>query len=371
MNLESATECKGQAKKYYTKMSVCPNDRPAFSFEFYQKHIKDKNIEYTFKCLKCGKEFKSKQNRAMHSSCPYCNSNNNKSFKLEVVDYLKSINPNLNIIVDAERIVPKQTIDIYIPEKRLAIDCDELNMHSYECFDVTKANKNYHADKTDMCEAIGLQLVHIFGDEWEEQKDICKSRLANLIGIYKKTIYARKCKIRELIGKEAREFLVRNHNQGYSCSSVNIALEYEGKIVSIMTFCKSRFSKKHEWEVLRFCSELNYHVVGAASKIFKYFVKEYKPNNVISYADRRWSIGKLYRSIGFNCIDISKPAYWYIDREKNHRYNRVLFQKHRLEAKLETYDPNLTETENMYKAGYKQIYDCGNYVFLWENDQIS
>ena len=39
----------------------------------------------------------------------------------------------------------------------------------------------------------------------------------------------------------------------------------------------------------------------------------------------------------------------------------------RVTIKNNHYDPNLTEIDNMYKEGYKQIYDCGNYVFLWEN----
>lgn len=367
MNTESTLYKRGSAIKFYNKMNVCPTDRPTFSFDIYKKNFKNSDFEYTFKCLKCGKEFKSKQINGMHSSCPDCNFYYKKSFKQDVIDFLKSINPNLNIIVDTEKVITNQTLDIYIPEKHLAIDCDDLAQHSFECFDVTNANKNFHLEKTNKCEKQGIQLIHIFGDEWNQEQEICKSRLANLIGVYDKIIYARKCEIRELTTKETKEFLNRNHIQGYSFSSVNLALVYENKILSMMTFCKSRFSKKYEWEVLRFCSELNYHVVGAASKIFKYFVKTYKPNNVISYADRRWSIGKLYRSIGFTQIDISKPAYWYIDKENSCRYNRVLFQKHKLEKKLNAYDPNLTEIDNMYKEGYKQIYDCGNYVFLWEN----
>ena len=56
-----------------------------------------------------------------------------------------------------------------------------------------------------------------------------------------------------------------------------------------MTFGKTRFSKKYEWELLRFCSKLNYHVVGAAGKLLSYFEKTYQPKSLVSYADRRWS----------------------------------------------------------------------------------
>ena len=52
------------------------------------------------------------------------------------------------------------------------------------------------------------------------------------------------------------------------------------------------------------------------------------------------------------------------------RISRLQFQKHMLESKLEIFDSNLTEWENMQLNGYDRIWDCGNYVYEW-NKQIS
>ena len=35
---------------------------------------------------------------------------------------------------------------------------------------------------------------------------------------------------------------------------------------------------------------------------------------------------------------------------------------------LENYDPNLTEYENMLNNGYDKIYDCGNLIYLYNNN---
>jgi len=78
-----------------------------------------------------------------------------------------------------------------------------------------------------------------------------------------------------------------------------------------MTFGKSRFDKAYEWELLRFCNKIGYHIPGGASKLLKYFERTYRPQSLISYADRRWSQGKLYDALGFECLHESPPNYWY------------------------------------------------------------
>ena len=42
-----------------------------------------------------------------------------------------------------------------------------------------------------------------------------------------------------------------------------------------------------------------------------------------------------------------------------------MFQKHKLKDKLENFDSDLTEVENMINNGYNRIYDCGNLKFVY------
>ena len=178
-------------------------------------------------------------------------------------------------------------------------------------------------------------------------------------------IFARKCIIKELKSSECRDFLNENHLQGFCQAKINVGLFYEDELVSVMTFSKPRFNKKYEYELIRFASKRNYTVIGGASKLWKYFVNEYSPKSVITYANRRFSNGDLYYKLGFNLLEIVYPNYFYFKEGDLKLYSRVKFQKHKLKDVLDTFDENLTETENMFNNNYKRIFDCGNLKFEW------
>lgn len=138
-------------------------------------------------------------------------------------------------------------------------------------------------------------------------------------------------------------------------------LYFNGVLVSVMTFGKSRFSGKYQWEMLRFCCRLGYHVPGAASRPLRHFETKFKPVSLISYADLRWSSGNLYRALWFDFIGNSPPGYFFVKGDR--RYSRVAFQKHKLEKILKVFDLAKTEVQNMNDNGYFRVFDCGNAVF--------
>jgi hypothetical protein len=116
------------------------------------------------------------------------------------------------------------------------------------------------------------------------------------------------------------------------------------------------------YELFRFCNKLNTTVIGGADKLLKYFIKTYKPNEIISYADRRWSQGQLYKKLGFEFIHNSKPNYFYINnckREYRFKYRKDVLVK-------EGFDKNKTEREIMEERGFNRIYDCGNKKYIFK-----
>lgn len=272
---------------------------------------------------------------------------------------------------DRNTITPKE-LDLYIPSHKLAIEYDGLMFHSFgksehNMFNNFSEEKNRsldHLNKTEECKKRGIQLLHIFENEWMNDKSLWQSVILNKLGLNKR-IFARKCVIKEIDSKIKSEFLKNNHLQNDDKSSIRIGLFFNSELVSVMTFGKSRYNKKYQYELLRFCSKQNITVVGGASKLFKYFVNKYQPKSVISYANRRWSDGNLYRQIGFKEIGITKPNYFYFNSSLELK-SRIQFQKHKLSS-MKFYDENLSETENMYMNGYRKIYDCGNYIFEWRS----
>ena len=162
-----------------------------------------------------------------------------------------------------------------------------------------------------------------------------------------------------------------NHLQGKCGGSVRLGLYYNGELVSMMLFGKSRHfvgNGKHEWELLRFCSKLNTVVIGGASKLLNYFTKNYDWKNIVSYADKRWSTGKIYETLNFKKYNESKPNYYYvIGNERKYRFN---FRKSVLEKKYncpkEISEHNFCLSQNWYR-----IYDCGCLCYILENDKKS
>lgn len=110
-----------------------------------------------------------------------------------------------------------------------------------------------------------------------------------------------------------------------------------------MTFGKCRFDRKHEWELVRFCSKLNTKVIDGAGRLLRRFEEDYKPVSPVSYADRQRSRGGLYKALGFRLDHVSKPDYWYFKNGVRRRYSRMMFQKHKLKDLLKAFDPPLSE----------------------------
>jgi hypothetical protein len=151
-------------------------------------------------------------------------------------------------------------------------------------------------------------------------------------------------------------------------SSRQYGLLFEGDLVAVMTFGKSRFDKNIEWELIRYATKTGVNVVGGPSKLYKYFLADTGARTIITYAARDWNTGKLYEKLGFEFKHETSPSYYYtknyIDFE-----NRVAYQKHKLVDKLTTFDPKLTEWENMQANGYDRIWDCGNRVYHCVTDK--
>lgn len=123
-------------------------------------------------------------------------------------------------------------------------------------------------------------------------------------------------------------------------------------------------SIENSYELLRFCNKLNVNVIGGASKLFKYFIEKYKPNSVISYADRSWSQGDLYDKLKFKFIHKTQPNYYYvIDGVRKHRFN---FRKNILIEQGS--DPNKTEHDIMLERKVYRIYDSGNLKYLFNGN---
>lgn len=321
-----------------------------------QELFKNPNREIKFKCNTCGtidnvpSETVKWRIRNAGTPCICCSGINMGSLKQrEVFEYIKTL--NISVIANY-KLTNNKEIDIFCPEHQIGFEFDGLFWHND-----LKIPKTYHLDKTVKAAEQNISLIHIFEDEWCFKKEIVKSRIKNILGITGNKIFAKKCTIKPLNKSDERHFLETNHIQGFARSSIAHGLYHNNTLVSIMTFSKPSKAKGQKmiaghWELLRFCSILDTTVVGGASKLLNHFVKTHCPIQVLSFADRRWSTGNLYKRLGFDEKPATALNYWYIKGDK--RYHRFGLRKNKND------DQSLTEYENRLAQGYLRIWDCGS-----------
>lgn len=326
----------------------------------------DLDMRKSFIVLKCNTcETKIERNaESIHHDkmCPKCHYDSGKTSQIEsrVYDWISSILNKDEIIRNTRSVIPPLELDIWIPNKNIAIEFCGLYWHSEKA-----GNKRfYHKHKYELCLKNNIHLIQIFEDEWNDKEYIVKSRLKNILGFQQTKVDARKCDIKYIDKTEAKEFLDNNHIQGYFGCTHRIGLFYKNELVSVMTFSKPNISKgKKEtkadvWEISRFSSK--YNVRGAASKLFNRFVNDYKPVEIFSYADLRWNQGKVYEKLGMIKMSDGFPNYWYVSGNK--RIHRFALRKKIYEQ------PEKSERELREEQGYNRIWDCGSSKWVWSNN---
>lgn len=318
--------------------------------------LQDRIAELT--CNTCGISHTRSTDSAIHERmCPSCNNVGHSSYKTELYAFLRELLPDGKILSSDRSVLTTLELDIYLPDLNLAIEVNGLYWHAEE----TGKGKFYHKYKTDKCAEKGIQLIHIFEDEWVYKKDICKNRIRAKLGQSRK-IYARKCKIQSIEWGIAKEFLTENHIQGQGAGTpvVSAGLYYDTVLVAVMTFTRLSIAKGGKntvgvYELNRYASIGN--VVGGASRLFKFCVSATMPVSVITYADLRWNSGKLYSTLGFELQGVTTPGYWYVMGDK--RIHRFKLRKGAEDS------PDITEETLRRSQGYKRIWDCGNSKWAW------
>jgi very-short-patch-repair endonuclease/predicted Zn-ribbon and HTH transcriptional regulator len=295
--------------------------------------------------------------------CQSCSKSDTKA-EVEIRQLLSDY--GVSYIKNHRQLIKPLEVDLYIPDHKLAIEYNGHYFHS----EIQGKDRQYHITKTKRCEIEGVRLIHIFEGEWIKNSNLVKHKIKNILGLNRHKIFARKCEIREISKDVKKKFNEKYHIQGDTVSCINLGLFYKNRLVQVMTFSKLRkslgnASKEGSYELARVSSVRGFNIIGGSSKLLKYFERTYNPTYLLSYADRRWSVGDVYHKLGFTLTKISQPNYWYFHKSNTLKlYHRYKFAKHHLNKLLGKYNPDDSEWINMMNNGYDRIWDCGNYVFV-------
>lgn len=318
---------------------------------------------YSFICSNGHKHRMSLTNLRAGQSCGMCfrefemgGSSKPEIYLAEVIS--QKFDTRIN---DRELISPYE-LDVYVPEKKTAIEYCGLYWHSDSFKD-----RDYHYKKRKACEEKGVRLITIFEDEFLQRPEVVLSRIWNSLGVVEKRVYARNTRITQISNKEARVFLENYHLQGAGLFSTAYGLVYKGDLVSVIT--GGKVTRKHaaserSFELKRLASVPGTVVVGGASKLFSRLVEHTSCrgyNRIISYCDLRWSSypNTIYDILGFVKVRESKYTPHYFKGQKRYR-------NYTLRKTPEERNSGKTEMQLRREQGYRVIWDCGHASYSYD-----
>lgn len=298
--------------------------------------------------------------------CPICNPIRNTETSIETIIKNILLKYNINFNQHNRQVIHPKELDFYLPDYKIGIECNGLYWHSGE---TNKYNQQY---KYEACKKVKVQLLSFWEDDIIDKKDIIENILKSHFGLNQK-IYARKCQINKISSKESKDFLNQYHLQGSINASIRLGLFYQDELVEVMTFGKLRNNVgEHNqvgfYELYRLCSKGGITIVGGASKLFKYFIKNYNPIKIISFCHNDISNGNVYKQLGMQLENELKYSYTYWNKNFYRRFNRytIEFNTDKIIPK-EEYDTTISRKQNLINHGFFRCYGTGTCKYVWKN----
>lgn len=323
-----------------------------------------------FVCSKCGKRYMKDIKHVLEYEykipiCPAC-SMRTRVFEEEVAGYIRDMFPSIEIIRHDQSMIGKE-LDIYLPEHRIAIECNGDYWHSM----TVRNDRMYHYRAWEACMEKGIRLVQIFQTDWNLRGTRWKRFFDSLLAP-KQRIYARSLTLHRYgvsDRERVREFFEDSHIQGCPPRmSYMYGLEDEdGTIYGMMSFIEKQYVKHSRnegcYELNRYATRYGYSVVGGASRLLCAFEREVRPVSIVSYSDCDVFSGDMYAKLGFVREGYSSNYFWTDGRVV---FSRKQCQLNRLEKihpdlyreALEKDAPN-KEDYVMEALGYHKVFRAG------------
>lgn len=347
----------------YGKNRVCPScnhmKRDDFHNLTYSERLKkigskliplekyiNRKTPILHRCTVCGYEWKTNPGNILSNKtgCPKCSHRITQSkYELKMIKMIKD-NSDLEIIEKDRKILEGQELDIYIPEKKVAIEIDGVYWH---CSDFK--DKDYHINKTKNCKNKGIKLIHVFDIE---DFNIVSTKIKKIldIGEFIK-IDAKNCYIEKLCNEYKKEFLENNDLLGDDSSSIKLGMWYPKKdgdeLVSIITL---KVNKDNSFTILRYCDDGNYIVNDSLKYFLNYINNHYNFNYILSYNNLKFPNEKLFLNNNFTFDHTIDPDYFYINRNTKELVNKSYFN------------------EKKVPRNFKRIYNCGYNAYILEKN---
>lgn len=250
-------------------------------------------------------------------------------------------------------------LDIVLPDHKVAIEVNGLFWHSWNPAIGTAEDRQRHTVKQQLCTQKGLRLIQITDWHWAHQTQCVQSVLRTALGL-NRTIGARQTTAVRIKPAEARKFMDAHHLSGFCAASEHWALVHCDEIVMCASVGRSRFDRSsNHSELVRMATAHGVTVAGGFSKLLRQLDRP-----LMSYVDLDWFTGSGYAAAGWRYVRCTGPGYFWTDG--NVIIDRYRCQRSRLREWLPSFDPDRSESENLFAAGLRRFWNSGNSVWVWE-----
>jgi hypothetical protein len=201
----------------------------------------------------------------------------------------------------------------------------------------------------------GVRLIQLWEDVWNRQQEMVEARIHALFG-HTMRIFARHTTVAHIDKTALNAFMAQNHLHGSPQARYKYGLYHHHTLVAAASFSARRpmlyHSTPHDsYELIRFANLAPHTVVGGLGKLLAQFVCDLQPGDVMSYADRDWSIGRSYEKLGFAFVANTSPQAFLI-----HPGEQIRYYPHRLPAGV--------TADALRRQGYFTIYNAGNKKYV-------
>ena len=187
----------------------------------------------------------------------------------------------------------------------------------------------------------GVDVILLTEDRWRRQNEMMKARLLAHLECFT-PVFARNCQVRKIEKEESAAFLAANHSYGDASCRYRYGLFLKKSpetLVAVTTFSNARkwqkgdkVIKSYEWT--RYASLPGIRISGGMGKMLKAFIRDQRPDDIMSYADLEWSEGRVYEQLGFVLEGKKDPVLFAVDeqwrrtpiaKQENVQYKSSLF----------------------------------------------
>ncbi len=232
--------------------------------------------------------------------------------------------------IDVQIIEDKDCLLYALNTGKLVLNLIDLNTGS-SADEFIKIQESFRIDKK--------QLVHLWEDVWSTRKTQVMARIASMLG-KNVCIHGRKTEIVSITQPEADQFMNQNHLQLSVAARYKYALIVGAEIQAVACFSglrkmKDRKTEHRSAELVRFANLCGHTVTGGFTKLLRHFIKLHTPDDIMSYADKDWSLGFSYEKAGFKLVETTPALMILVNRSTMERS----FPHRMGEDKVEEYIP--------------------------------